>query len=60
MIIVIDVVLAVLWFGLAHDWVGYGFAVTFAGLAVYRCMQLAQRRERDARAREAARRWFCG
>lgn len=47
MIIVLDVALAVLWFGLAHDWVGYSFGTVFTLIAVRTGVRLARHREAD-------------
>lgn len=43
--IVLDVGLAVLWFGLAHDWVGYLFGALFTVIAIRTGVATARRRE---------------
>lgn len=45
MIIVLDVALAILWFALAHDWVGYLFGVLFTVIAIRTGVATARRRD---------------
>lgn len=56
MIIVLDVALAVLWFGLAHDWVGYLFGALFTVIAIRTGVATARRRDADRYTRTVIRR----